>query len=47
MTFRPKVERWRDQVRLYVHGVPEENVLAMIQRESGGQPEVVSPTGYR
>lgn len=36
--FRPKVERWRSIVRKVAPGIPASLVLAIITRESGGEP---------
>jgi hypothetical protein len=55
LSFSAKVERWRDSARKWSAwsselnhvALDESDVLALINRESGGDPEIVSPTGYR
>lgn len=55
MTFPSSVERWRGAARTWSAwaaelnhvALDESDVLALILRESGGNPTIVSPTGYR
>jgi hypothetical protein len=55
MSFPENVERWRGSARrwaqwandLYHAALDESWILAVVQVESGGDPTIVSPTGYR
>lgn len=47
VTFKPKVEQWRDTAAPIAakYGVPLNLVMGVIQQESGGNPTVASPVG--